>query len=103
MVNRQGIVDGRAENQAATNGRLREFENSLKVELERAAEAAAVCDLFLVLGSSLVVHPAAQLPAIAVRGGADLVILNGQETPLDSYASTVIRTPLAQTFARFGE
>ena len=70
---------------------------------ERAAEAAAACDLFLVLGSSLVVHPAAQLPAIAVRGGAELVILNGQETPLDSYASTVIRTPLAQTFARFGE
>jgi NAD-dependent deacetylase len=74
-----------------------------EMELARAAEAAAACDLFLVLGSSLVVHPAAQLPAIAVRGGADLVILNGQETPLDSYASTVIRTPLAQTFARFGE
>lgn len=74
-----------------------------EMELERAAEAAAACDLFLVLGSSLVVYPAAQLPAIAVRGGAELVILNGQETPLDSYASTVIRTPLAQTFARYGE
>jgi NAD-dependent deacetylase len=72
-------------------------------ELQRAANAAAACDLFLVLGSSLVVHPAAQLPAIAVQSGADLVILNGQETPLDSYASTVVRTPLAQTFADFGE
>ncbi|TYC65908.1 NAD-dependent deacetylase [Stappia sp. BW2] len=74
-----------------------------ELELQRAAEAAADCDLFLVLGSSLVVHPAAQLPAIAVRAGAELVILNGQETPLDSYASTVVRTPLAQTFADFGE
>ncbi|EAV44907.1 Silent information regulator protein Sir2 [Stappia aggregata IAM 12614] len=72
-------------------------------ELQRAAEAASACDLFLVLGSSLVVHPAAQLPAVAVQSGAELVILNGQETPLDSYASTIVRTPLAQTFAGFGE
>jgi len=72
-------------------------------DLYRAAEAAADCDLFLVLGSSLVAHPAAQLPVVAVRSGAELVILNREETPLDSLASTVIRTPLAQTFANFGE
>jgi NAD-dependent deacetylase len=72
-------------------------------ELFRAAEAASACDLFLVLGSSLVVHPAAQLPAIAAERGANLVILNREETPLDSLASTVIRTPLAQTFAKFGQ
>ncbi|MCK7612006.1 SIR2 family NAD-dependent protein deacylase [Roseibium sediminicola] len=71
--------------------------------LYQAAEAAQDCDLFLVLGSSLVVHPAAQLPAIAVKAGAELVILNAEETPLDSLASTVIRTPLAQTFAKFRE
>jgi NAD-dependent deacetylase len=72
-----------------------------EADLVRAAEAAQTCDLFLVLGSSLVVHPAAQLPAIAVQSGAELVILNGEETPLDSMASTVIRTPLAQTFSGF--
>ncbi len=72
-------------------------------ELRMAAEAAQNCDLFLVLGSSLVVHPAAQLPVMAVQGGAELVILNGEETPLDSLASTVIRTPLAQTFVSFAE
>ncbi|PVB63603.1 Sir2 family NAD-dependent protein deacetylase [Labrenzia sp. 011] len=72
-------------------------------ELQVAAEEAQDCDLFLVLGSSLVVQPAATLPALAVRGGAELVILNGQETPLDSLASMVIRTPLAETFASFGE
>lgn len=71
--------------------------------LHRAARAAQECDLFLVLGSSLVVHPAAQLPAIAAQAGAELVILNAQETPLDSMSSTVIRTPLAETFADFGE
>ncbi|WP_428649184.1 SIR2 family NAD-dependent protein deacylase [Roseibium sp.] len=72
-------------------------------ELHRAAQAAQECDLFLVLGSSLVVQPAAQLPVLAVRRGADLVILNGQETPIDSLASTVVRTPLAQSFANFAE
>ncbi|MHA7772620.1 SIR2 family NAD-dependent protein deacylase [Roseibium sp. M-1] len=71
--------------------------------VERAVIAAEDCDLFLVLGSSLVVYPAAQLPVLAVRAGAELVILNREETPLDSIASTVIRTPLAQTFAIFGE
>ncbi|WP_299470953.1 Sir2 family NAD-dependent protein deacetylase [uncultured Roseibium sp.] len=74
-----------------------------EMELERAFDAARDCDLFLVLGSSLVVHPAAQLPMAAVRHSAQLVILNAQETPLDSLASTVIRTPLAQTFAEFSE
>jgi len=74
-----------------------------EAELERAFQAAQTCDLFLVLGSFLVVHPVAQLPVTAVRYRAELVILNGQETPLDSLASTVIRTPLAQTFANFGE
>lgn len=69
--------------------------------LRRAAEAACDCDLFLVLGSSLVVYPAAQLPALAVQGGAELVILNRDPTPLDALASTVIRTPLAETFANF--
>jgi NAD-dependent protein deacetylase/lipoamidase len=73
-----------------------------EMELGRAVEAAQNCDLFIVLGSSLVVHPAAQLPAIAVQSGAELVILNGEETSLDSFASTVIRTPLAQTFSEFG-
>lgn len=70
--------------------------------LGRAVDAVRRCDLFLVLGSSLLVHPAAHLPVLAVQSGAELVILNGQETPLDSLASTVLRTPLAQTFASFG-
>lgn len=72
-----------------------------QMALQRAANAAACCRTFVVLGSSLVVHPAAQLPVLAVQSGADLVILNREETPLDSLASTIIRTPIAETFADF--
>lgn len=71
--------------------------------LQEAVKAAQSCDLFLVLGSSLVVHPAAQLPVIAVQGGAELVILNGGETPLDSLAAALVRPPLAETFAEFSK
>lgn len=74
-----------------------------EAKLEAAFEATQACDVFLAMGTSLVVHPAAQLPVNAVRYRAELVILNGQETPLDSLASTVIRTPLAQTFSAFCE
>ncbi|MBO6759136.1 MAG: Sir2 family NAD-dependent protein deacetylase [Roseibium sp.] len=70
-------------------------------EMERAAEACQSCDLFLVLGSSLLVHPAAQLPVHAVRHRADLAILNREATPVDELAETIIRTPLAETFANF--
>lgn len=70
--------------------------------MARAATASGACDVFLVLGSSLQVHPAAFLPVLAARQGAELVILNREATPLDDLAGTVIRTPLAETFAQFG-
>ena len=44
------------------------------------------CDLFVAVGSSLVVTPAAQMPVEALRAGAKLVIINRGETPLDKYA-----------------
>jgi NAD-dependent deacetylase len=59
-------------------------------EMARADEAARTCDLMLVLGSSLVVTPAATFPVIAKRSGAKLVILNREETPLDGYADLVL-------------
>lgn len=51
------------------------------------------CDAFLVVGSSLVVHPAASLPALAVRSGARLAIVNVGETPLDPLAEVLVREP----------
>lgn len=54
--------------------------------LKLAGEAARHCDLMLVVGSSLVVNPAAQLPSIAKRSGARLAIVNRTPTPLDAVA-----------------
>jgi NAD-dependent deacetylase len=58
--------------------------------LEEAIFAAKHCDVFLVLGSSLVVYPAAQLPTIAKENNAQLVIVNIDPTPLDKQADVVI-------------
>jgi NAD-dependent deacetylase len=60
-------------------------------ETRQAFEAAAACDLFVVVGSSLVVYPAASLPDAAVEAGAPLVIVNNEETPKDRYADVVLR------------
>ena len=55
--------------------------------LMRAENAFSNADLAIVLGSSLVVNPAASLPYISVRGGKDVVIVNKQRTYIDDYAS----------------
>ncbi len=65
-------------------------------DLARSQDEAMSCDLFLALGTTLGVYPAAELPAIALRSGAKLVILNAQETPYDAYASVIIREPLGE-------
>lgn len=64
-----------------------------------AVSLAEQCDLFVVLGSSLVVHPAARLPEIAVRNGAKLAIINRAPTPLDELAEVVIHDPIGATMA----
>ena len=61
-----------------------------EVELSRARELAATCDLFLVVGSSLKVTPAATLPRIALSNDIPLIIINLQPTPLDDYADVVL-------------
>jgi NAD-dependent deacetylase len=68
-------------------------------ETEEATEKSAGCDLFLVAGSSLVVYPAAQMPLLAKRNGARLVIINLTETPHDTYADIIIREKTGQTMA----
>lgn len=59
-------------------------------KMERAAEEALLCDLCLVLGSSLVVYPAAGIPLEAKRNGASLVIVNRDPTDQDAYADMVL-------------
>jgi NAD-dependent deacetylase len=58
--------------------------------LRKSQAAAESCDLFLAVGSSLVVYPAAALPLLAKRSGARLVIVNRTSTSLDDAADAVI-------------
>jgi NAD-dependent deacetylase len=60
----------------------------------RALAAAQAADLFLAVGSTLIVEPAASLCAVAVRSGARLVIVNRDPTPYDAIATAVIRQPI---------
>jgi NAD-dependent deacetylase len=57
---------------------------------KRAFELAESCDLMLVVGSSLVVYPAAQVPLAAHEAGAPMVIINAEPTPFDHLAEVVI-------------
>jgi NAD-dependent deacetylase len=67
------------------------FGQPMPLEAMARAEAAALaCDLFLVLGSSLVVVPAAGLPLIAKRNGALLAIVNREPTDQDAFADLVL-------------
>lgn len=67
--------------------------------LQEAGKHAQSCDLFLALGSSLVVQPAASLPAMAKQAGARLVIVNKEDTPLDAMADLVIRDSVSSALA----
>jgi NAD-dependent deacetylase len=74
------------------------FGQALKPEVFAAAERAARdCDLFLAVGSSLGVQPAAGLCLEAVERGARLVIINAQETPYDRLADAIVREPIGET------
>lgn len=64
---------------------------------QASAELAQDCDVFLAMGSSLVVHPAAGLPELAVRNGAKLAIINREPTPLDGLAGVVVHGSIGET------
>jgi NAD-dependent deacetylase len=74
------------------------FGQSLEREvLDAAIAAARECDLFVAVGTSLTVHPAAGLCLEAAEYDALLVILNAQETPYDQLADAVLRGPVGET------
>lgn len=58
--------------------------------VEEAFELAAAADVMLVAGSSLVVFPAADVPLVALRAGAAVIVVNAEPTPLDRFAEVVI-------------
>ncbi len=65
-------------------------------DLERAQMEAERADLFLAIGTTLAVYPAAALPGITLERGGRLVILNAQATDYDRHASIIVREPLGQ-------
>jgi NAD-dependent deacetylase len=72
------------------------FGQALKPDVLRAAAVAArAAGLFLAVGTSLTVQPAASLAGLAVESGARLVVVNAQETPYDALAAAVVRDPIA--------
>ena len=67
-------------------------EGMPRAEMQRAERATRACDLFLVLGSSLTVQPAASFPALAKKNRSKLVIINRDQTPLDLMANCSIQS-----------
>lgn len=66
-------------------------------EMKRAEIETLNCDLFIAIGSSLQVYPAAGFPVLAKQQGAGLIILNRDATDLDEYADLVINREIGQT------
>lgn len=69
--------------------------------MERAEMLARGCDLFLAIGSSLVVWPAAGFPLMAKRAGAILVIINREPTEFDEIADLVVRDDIGDALEPF--
>jgi NAD-dependent deacetylase len=69
-------------------------------EMRRARHATLKADLFLCVGSSLVVFPAATFPLLARQNGAKLVIVNAQPTEVDRNADLIIRADIGTVLSR---
>jgi NAD-dependent deacetylase len=72
-----------------------------EAEMQRATELAQACDLFIAVGSSLVVWPAAGFPMMAKNAGARLVIINREPTEQDDIADLVIRRDIGEALEPF--
>ncbi|WP_280195073.1 SIR2 family NAD-dependent protein deacylase, partial [Nocardia farcinica] len=68
--------------------------------MTKAALTAQTSDIFLAIGTSLQVEPAASMCALAVDAGADLVIVNAEPTPYDSIATEVVHEPIGTALPR---
>jgi NAD-dependent deacetylase len=71
-----------------------------EIQMARAQDETMACDLFIVLGSSLVVYPAAGFPQVAKRKGARLVIVNRDATEQDASADLVIHAEIGPTMSK---
>jgi NAD-dependent deacetylase len=69
--------------------------------MQRAEELTLACNLFIAIGSSLVVWPAAGFPLTAKRNGSALVIINREPTDFDNLADLVVRQDIGEVLAPF--
>jgi NAD-dependent deacetylase len=69
-------------------------------ETREAERRSATCDMLLAAGSSMVVYPAAQMPLIAKRNGARLIIMNLTPTPHDGHADVVVNEKTGETLTK---
>jgi len=77
------------------------FGEALPVRvLEEATSRSRNSDLFIVIGSTLVIYPAAYMPIYAVRSGAKLVIINLSSTPMDMEATVLIRAKAGEVMPK---
>jgi NAD-dependent deacetylase len=80
------------------------FGEQLPVKvLEEAARRAMASDLCIVIGSTLVVYPAALMPIYAVESGAKLVIINLSSTPMDHQAAVLIRSKAGEAMSKIAQ
>lgn len=70
-----------------------------EAEMARAEAAVRDCDLLIVMGSSLVVYPAAGFPMIARQHGSQLVIINNEVTDLDAFCDLALHRPIGATLS----
>ena len=71
-----------------------------ETEMARAEEVSLAADVFLAVGSSLVVYPAAAFPLLAKRAGARYAILNREATEQDPYADLVLHREIGPTLSQ---
>ena len=77
------------------------FGEAMPVRETREAERrSSNCDLFIAIGSSLVVYPAAYMPVYALEAGAKLVIINLTPTSIDHRATVVLRGKAGEVMSR---
>jgi NAD-dependent deacetylase len=77
------------------------FGEPLPVKVfEEASRRSRNCDLFIVIGSTLIIYPAADIPNYAIKRGAKLVIINLSPTPMDKRATVLIRAKAGETLSR---
>jgi NAD-dependent deacetylase len=69
-------------------------------ETRLAEEHSRRCDLCIVIGSSLIVYPAAYMPVYAVESGAKLIIINREPTPMDRAAGIVLNSAAGETMTK---